>query len=127
MIPRVPVRRVMSEKLFAVCRTESALRAAEVMVEHEIGSVLVTRDGEIVGIVSETDLVRKVLGQGRDPAAVKLETIMSYPLITIDEMEMLEAAYKLMGQNQVRHLVVTRKEAPCGMISSRNFMESIYP
>jgi CBS domain-containing protein len=117
----------MSERLFAVGQTESALRAAEVMVEHEIGSVLVTRGGEIVGIVSETDLVRKVLGQGRDPAAVKLETIMSYPLITIDEMEMLEAAYKLMGQNQVRHLVVTRKEAPCGMISSRNFMELIYP
>ncbi len=127
MIPRVPVERVMCEKLLTLDQTESALRAAEVMTEHGIGSVLVSRDGEIIGIVTESDLVRKVLGQGIDPKGVKLETIMSYPPITIDVKEMLEQAYKLMGGNQIRHLVVTRGGAPCGIVSARSFMESIYP
>lgn len=127
MIPRVPVGRVMSEKLFTVDQAESASRAAELMTEQGIGAVLITRDGEIIGIVSETDLVRKVLGKGTDPKEVSLESIMSYPPITIDEKEMLEQAYKLMGQNQIRHLVVTRKKEPCGVVSSRSFMESIYP
>lgn len=127
MIPRIPVGRVMCEKLCAVDQAASALRAVEVMTEQGIGSVLVTREGEIIGIVSETDLVRKVLSRGVDPKEVRLESIMSYPPITIDEKEMLEQAYKVMGQNQIRHLLVTRKEVPCGMVSSRSFMESIYP
>ncbi|WP_168063183.1 cyclic nucleotide-binding/CBS domain-containing protein [Candidatus Manganitrophus noduliformans] len=127
MIPRVPVERVMCEKLLTLDQTESALRAAGVMTEHGIGSVLVSRDGEIIGIVTESDLVRKVLGQGIDPKGVKLETIMSYPPITIDVKGMLEQAYKLMGENQIRHFVVTREGAPCGIVSARSFMESIYP
>jgi CBS domain-containing protein len=109
MIPRIPVGRVMCEKLYTVDQTASALRAAEVMTEHGIGSVLVARDGEIIGIVSESDLVRKVIAQGADPKKVPLESIMSYPPISIDEEEMLEQAYKVMGQNQIRHLLVTRK------------------
>lgn len=127
MIPKVRVERVMCEKLFTVDQTESALRAAEVMTEHGIGSVLVMRDGGIIGIVTESDLIRKVLGQGIDPKWVQVETIMSYPPITIDEKEMLEEAYKLMGRNQIRHLVVTRGGAPCGIVSARSFLESIYP
>lgn len=127
MIPRIPVERVMCERLLTLDQAESALRAAEVMTEHGIGSVLVSRDGEIIGIVTESDLVRKVVGQGIGAKGVTLETIMSYPPITIDEKEMLEQAYKLMGQNQVRHLVVTRGGAPCGIVSARSFMESIYP
>lgn len=127
MIPRVPIRKVMSEKLITVDQAESALRAAQVMTELGIGAVLVTCNREVIGIVSESDLVRKVLGRGLDPKQVKLESIMSYPAMTIDEAEPLEEAYRIMGQNQIRHLVVTRKEAPCGMVSSRSFMESIYP
>ena len=127
MIPRIPVGRVMSEKLITVDQDASAMRAVEVMTENGIGSVLVTRGGEVIGIVSETDLVRKILAKELDPKEVRLESIMSYPPISIDEKEMLEQAYKIMGQNQIRHLVVTRKGAPCGMVSSRSFMESIYP
>lgn len=127
MIPRIPVRRVMSEHLITINQEETSLRAAEVMAEQGVGSVLVTRDGEIIGIVSESDLVRKVFAKGLDPRGVKLEAIMSYPPISIDEKDMLEQAYKMMGQNQIRHLVVTREEVPCGMVSARSFMEAIYP
>lgn len=127
MIPKIPVGKIMSEMLLTVDAEESAQRAAERMAEHGIGSMLVTREGEIYGIVSETDLIRKVLGRGMDTNAVKLESIASYPLITIDEKEPLERAYKIMGENQIRHLVVTRKGKPCGIISSRSFMESLYP
>jgi len=127
MIPRVQVKKVMSEKLFTVDQQESADRAAQAMTEHGIGCVLVTRGGEVYGIVTETDLVRKVLGKGLDPKQVRLEAIMSFPPISIDEREMLEEAYKLMGQNQIRHLVVTREGKPVGIISARTFMESIYP
>lgn len=127
MIPKVPVKRIMSEKLLSLDQKESALKAAEIMTKHGTGSVLVTRDGEIFGIVSETDLIRKVLGQGMDPKKITLEAIMSYPPICVDERTMLEEACKLMGQNQIRHLVVTREGKPCGVISARNFMESLYP
>ena len=127
MIPKIQVRRVMSKKLFTLREADSARRSADVMTEHGIGCVLIARDEEIVGIVTETDLVRKVLGQGLDPMEVRLDAIMSYPAISIDESALLEEAYKLMGQNQIRHLLVTSEGCPCGIISARSFMESIYP
>jgi len=127
MIPRIPIKRVMSEMLITIDEEDSARRAAEMMMEQGIGSVLVTREAEIIGIVTESDLVRKVLAKGLDPKEVNVEAIMSYPPISIDEKEMLEQAYKVMGQNQIRHLMVTREKIPCGMVSARSFMEVLYP
>lgn len=126
MIPKVSVKKVMSERLYCLDAKESAQNGAKVMTEHGIGCVLTTRIGEVIGIVTETDLVRKVMGQGLDPKKIPLEEIMSFPPISIDEEALLEDAYKLMGQNQVRHLLVTRAGKPAGIMSARSFMESVY-
>ncbi|HET6370776.1 MAG TPA: CBS domain-containing protein [Nitrospiria bacterium] len=127
MIPKIQVKRVMSKKIISLCESDTVQRSAEEMTEHGIGCVVISRGEEIFGIVTETDLVRKVLGPGLDPKEVKLESIMSFPAISIEEDALLEDAYKLMGQNQIRHLLVTSKGLPSGIISARSFMESIYP
>jgi CBS domain-containing protein len=127
MIPKIQVKRVMSKRIISLCDADTVQRSAEAMTEHGIGCVVISRGEEIFGIVTETDLIRKVLGQGLDPKEVKLESIMSFPAISIDEEAFLEEAYKLMGQNQIRHLLVTSKGHPAGIISARSFMESIYP
>ena len=127
MIPKIQVKRVMSKKIISLCESDTVQRSAEEMTEHGIGCVVISRGEEIFGIVTETDLVRKVLGPGLDPKEVKLDAIMSFPAISIEEDALLEDAYKLMGQNQIRHLLVTSKGLPSGIISARSFMESIYP
>ena len=79
-----------------------------------------------MGIITETDLVRKVLGEGLDAASITAEAIMSYPLASIDENASLEAAHEAMGAQRVRHLLVTREGAPVGMISVRSLLDAAY-
>jgi CBS domain-containing protein len=126
MIPRIPVKKCMSSHIHAVAPTTDARRVAHLMAEEGIGCVLVEQGGEFVGIVTETDLVAKVLAQDADPARVTVESIMSFPVSSIEESETLETAHEMMGGQRVRHLLVTRKGSPVGLISVRSLLDAAY-
>lgn len=96
------------------------------MADEGIGCVLVEQDGGFVGIVTETDLVRKVLSQSLDPSEVPAEAIMSFPIASIDDRATLEAAHEMMGSQRVRHLLVTRETVPVGLISVRSLLDAAY-
>ncbi len=126
MIPRTPVKKCMSAKVLAVAPSATARDAARIMTTEGIGCLLVEQGGGFVGIITETDLVRKVLGEGLDAAAITAEAIMSYPVASIDENASMEAAHEAMGAQRVRHLLVTRNGAPVGMISVRSLLDAAY-
>jgi CBS domain-containing protein len=116
----------MSAKILSVAPSTTAHDTARMMTTEGIGCLLVEQGGEFVGIITETDLVRKVLGEGLDAAAITAEAIMSYPVASIDENASLEAAHEAMGAQRVRHLLVTRAGAPVGMISVRSLLDAAY-
>jgi CBS domain-containing protein len=126
MIPRTPVKKCMSAKILSVAPSTTAHDAARMMTTEGIGCLLVEQGGEFVGIITETDLVRKVLGEGLDAASITAEAIMSYPVASIDENASLETAHEAMGAQRVRHLLVTRGGAPVGMISVRSLLDAAY-
>ena len=102
---------------------DSTLReVAGRMGEKKIGSLLVEKDGKIVGIVSETDLSRKAVAHGLDPERTKVGDIMSSPIISIDVKGSAEDANDLMKSNGVRHLVVMDGEKVAGIISVRDLL-----
>lgn len=126
MIPRVPVRKFMAMKIRGVPPSTDAREIARIMADEGIGCVLVEQHGGFVGIVTETDLVRKVLSQPVDPSEVSAESIMSFPIASIDEGATLETAHEMMGSQRVRHLLVTRDAAPVGLISVRSLLDAAY-
>lgn len=126
MIPRVPVRKFMSTRIRSVTPTTDARELARVMADEGIGCLLVEQHGGFVGIVTETDLVRKVLSEALDPSDVPAESIMSFPIASIDESATLEAAHEMMGSQRVRHLLVTKGGAPVGLISVRSLLDAAY-
>lgn len=126
MIPRVPVRKFMSTRIRSVLPSTDARGMAHIMADEGIGCLLVEQDGEFVGIVTETDLVRKVLSQSLDPTAVSAESIMSFPIASIDEGATLETAHEMMGSQRIRHLLVTRGGSPVGLISVRSLLDAAY-
>lgn len=126
MIPRTPVKKCMSAKILSVSPSTTAYEAARTMATEGIGCLLVEQGGGFVGIITETDLVRKVLGEGLDAAATTVEAIMSFPVASINENATLEAAHEAMGAQRVRHLLVTRNGAPVGMISVRSLLDAAY-
>lgn len=120
----VPVKSFMvaADKFVKVDRDTDSRTAATLMRDHGIGSLFVTRNNEIVGIVTDTDMVRRLVSVGSDPAKVPVEQIMSAPILTIDENKTLLDANDLMAREHLRHLGVTRGDTLVGMISVRDLV-----
>ncbi len=126
MIPRIPVKKVMSTALHALLPQATAAEAARLMCEKGVGSVLVSDGSQFIGILTETDLVRKVVAPGLDPSSQTIEILMSYPVMSIEEDELLNRANEIMGEHQIRHLLVTKDGVPVGMVTVRNLLSAVY-
>jgi len=121
------VKDFMHRYLEVVPRETTVAFAAERMGVRRIGCVLVeSGDSQRgpVGIVTETDLVRKVFADGADPTVTMVEQVMSSPIVTIGgDRAMLDASH-MMETNHIRHLCVEEKEEIVGLISVRDLVRS---
>ena len=95
------------------------------MTHKRIGSLLVSQNGVVVGIVTERDLVKKVVGLDQDPHQLAVRTIMSSPLIDIDINRTVHDASDLMAEKGIRHLPVTENRAIVGILSVRDLIRMI--
>ncbi len=120
----VPVKSFMvpAEKFVSVDRDTDSRTAAALMRDRNIGSLLVTRNKEVMGIVTDTDMVRRLVAVGADAGKTPVEQIMSAPIQTIDENKTLLDANDLMAHEHLRHLGVTRDNKLVGMISVRDLV-----
>ena len=120
----VPVKSFMvpREKFITIERDTNAQTAARIMRDRGIGSLFVTNGKEIVGILTDTDMVRRVVAAGVDTLTTMAEQIMSAPIMTIEENKEVLDANDLMAQSHLRHLGVTRDGKLVGMISVRDLV-----
>ena len=120
----VPVKSFMVpiEKFITVDRDMDARAAAALMRDRNIGSLFVTRNKEIIGILTDTDMVRRVVAVGLDASKTPVEQLMSAPILGIEEDKTLLDANDLMAQSHLRHLGVTRDGKLVGMISVRDLV-----
>lgn len=112
----------MTKEIHSVVIQATVREAAQVMADdhHLEGYVIILEDGKPIGIVTEQDIVNKVIAQDRDPSKLKVSDIMSTPLITIDpDTDLLQAA-KVMRERAIRKLVVTRGNIIYGLITAKN-------
>jgi CBS domain-containing protein len=105
---------------------DSCLEAARLMRSENIGSVVVARAGEPVGLVTDRDLAMRVLADAQDPAALRLEEIMSVDPIYISERRSLDEAVATMRDLGVRRLpVVDEKGHLQGIVSLDDILTHI--
>jgi len=105
---------------------------ARIMGEKRIGSVVVTKNSEPVGIFTERDLLTKVMANGMDLKKFKVEACMSSPLITVDEETPVKDALILMASRGIMRLPITAKDELVGIVTGSEifsflslFMESL--
>ena len=120
----VPVKSFMvpKEKFITIERDTDAQTAARIIRDRGIGSLFVTNGKEIVGILTDTDMVRRVVAAGADTHKTTAEQIMSAPILTIEQNKTVLDANDLMAQTHVRHLGVTQDGKLVGMISVRDLV-----
>jgi CBS domain-containing protein len=117
------VKDVLTRKVLTASLDTPVREIAEIMKSKKIGSVFITGDkGKMVGIVTESDIVRKVVGSDRIPYVTKCSEVMSSPLITVDVEESVYRAQELMDQKHILHLAVTEKDEIVGMVSIRDII-----
>ncbi len=114
-----PVEKFMRRSLYILDPEDDCGEAARVMKEPDVGSVLVGEKGKPIGIVTERDMLLKVLGEGRRPSEVKLKEIMSKPVISIDPRAPVREALELMAHHGFRRLLVMDDDKPVGLIAQR--------
>jgi len=102
---------------------DTALRAAQKMVESNTGCLIVLNEaGDLAGVVTEKDLVHKILAQNQHPEDVFVGDIMSRDVVTC-EMDMpVYYAGEMMARRGIRHLPITDKGKVVGMVSSRDII-----
>jgi CBS domain-containing protein len=119
------VGEIMTRKLEKINSAATAQEVAKKMSEIRVSSLLVTDDtGKPIGIVTERNLVRKVVADKLKASAVNVQQIMFSPPVTIDPNSSMEIAADIMNQNKVKHLLVVENEdlnKPLGIISATDF------
>ncbi len=100
----------------------TALDAAVLMSDNHIGSVIVSRASRVIGLFTERDLMRKVITERKDPAAVTLREVMRTNPVTVQLNERCERCIDLMKENRCRHLLVYNGDAFVGIISLRDLL-----
>ncbi len=112
-----PLAVMMSRSLRSIPPDASLLEAARLMRDSKIGALLVEDREQFVGVVSETDLVRKAMAGGEDPLGQPVKSVMSSPIITIEIDRSAHDASDQMAEHGIRHLAVTQDGEIVGMIS----------
>jgi CBS domain-containing protein len=100
------VAKIMSKSVMAVELNTNTKDCAKAMAKKGVSCAVITQEGSAIGIVTERDLVSKVLAESMDPKRVLVRDIMSTPLITVGPNASLTNAAELMAQYRIRRLVV---------------------
>ncbi len=117
---------VLMASTLATVQSNASLRAsAEIMREKRIGSLLTIEAGEIVGIVTERDLVWKGLAGHRDQHGTHVSAVLSSPLLSIDVNRTIRDASRAMADQSVRHLAVTENGKIVGVLSMRDLVKMV--
>jgi len=123
METRLAVRDVMTRTVVTATPEMTAAQAGKKMVEKRVGSIIIVKDDKPVGIVTESDMVAKVIFKNVKPSSIKLEQLMSKPLITTKSSDDVHDAVLMMVQKKIRRLPVLDGDELVGIITDADVIQ----
>ena len=120
MVLDLPVGNIARRDLIKIDEDKSVYDAARMIVDNNRGSVVVTKVNENIGILTERDIMTKVVAKSLDPKSTKVRDVMTSPPVTIDKDRPLREAIDLMNRTKVRRMLVTENGKIIGIFSLRD-------
>ncbi len=111
------VRDAMTENPRSIGASASVVEAARVMREGHIGSLPITDDEQLVGMITDRDITTRVVAEGGDPKMTSVADVYSRDLISVEPGKDLEEALRLMARHQVRRLPVVENGRLVGIVA----------
>lgn len=121
--PRMLVKDVMTSPVITISEEDTVQEAARLMDKNDVGCIIVIdKDGKAAGIITERDMITRVLSKNTMPSKIKAKKVMTSPLLTIDPDESLTDAARKMSRLNVRRLGVMYRGSLAGLISSKDIL-----
>ena len=114
---------VSGRELYHVSSQQTVREVARYMTERRIGAVAVLEGDRLAGIVSERDVMGRVVARGLDPDAIKVGDVMTHELVVATLEESYEDALRRMKQAGCRHLPIVAGDRLVGMLSQRDLLQ----
>jgi len=111
------IREVMTKDPITIEESATVVEAAKAMQQADVGPALITRNGELAGIVTDRDIAVRVVAEGQDPNSVKAIDIASTDLVTLSPDDDAGDAVKLMKDQNIRRLPIVDGNRPVGIVS----------
>ena len=111
------IKEIMTRDVRACEPNATVADAAKVMAQGDVGPVPIVQDGRLVGIVTDRDIVVRVVAEGRDANVTTVKEIASTDLVTVAPGDDLDEALNLLAQRQVRRLPVVEGERLVGIVA----------
>ena len=116
------IKDFMSKPVLSVTIQASAEETAKEMDQKRVSCLLVKENEEPVGLVTTSDLVKRVMAKGLDPKTTQINLIMSKPLISLHHYLPRSDANELKQRNKIKHLVVTEKNSVIGILTPKDII-----
>ncbi len=113
---------IMQTRLKSISEEASIVEAAETMRQETIGGLLVERNGTYIGLLTDTDIVRKGVGAKMNLEETKVKNLMTANLPTRQVSRTSHEAYDMMGDLGLRHLIICDGEQVVGLVSMRDLL-----
>ncbi|MDH5782970.1 MAG: CBS domain-containing protein [Candidatus Bathyarchaeota archaeon] len=119
------VKDVMTKNVITLDSSAPVKKVAELMDKHDIGCVIVMNEGKPIGIITERDMLKRVLLQFRDPRMTRVNDIMSTPLITSNPETNVREAVRLMNERRIKKLPVVEASHLIGLLTITDLVRSL--
>jgi len=111
------VKEIMVEKVVSIQAEATVKDAVDLMNRHDIGCLIVDKDGTVEGIITERDVLKRVVSESKDVSLTKVSEVMSKPLIVGGPTMYIEDAVKLMLKKNIKKLPITEGGQVIGIIT----------
>ncbi|MCK4222918.1 CBS domain-containing protein [Candidatus Bathyarchaeota archaeon] len=111
------VEDVMVKEVITVDVNSTVKQAADIMNKFEIGCLIATKDGKAIGILTERDLLKRIVSEAKSPRRTKVASVMSKPIIVVEPSMDLEEAARLMFKMRIKKLPVVEHGQLKGLVT----------
>lgn len=112
------ISKLMTKQVVKIDENSTVQEAVDVMSREDIGSIIVTKQGKDFGIITEKDVISKVVARKANVKKVRVKDVMSSPIITVEKDTSGEEALRMMAKNRIRRLLITDEGTIVGIFST---------
>ena len=123
MIKIIEIKKWMKRKIITANKDESVVKASKIMSKNNVGSLVVVDKKKPIGIITETDILKRVVAKNLNLLKTKVKDVMTKKLITVPSNYTFMKISRKMGKNKIKHIVIKEKGKMVGIITSTDIIK----